>query len=146
MVLKFRAELRSLKKCDLGVYTVVWSKYWEVHKNAMELRSSLFSFKLGVKLWNFVHKKTLYYYIYTQQDHNFRTLATIAKQKLFSIKDLCIYTSCLASTVHISKQPGSSKVVTTWGLTPLCNTHRAPFFPWPLTVTSSTSQSDELTN
>ena len=24
------------------------------------------------------------------------------------------------STVHMSLQPGSSKVVTTWGLTPLC--------------------------
>ncbi len=48
---------------------------------------------------------------------------------------------CAAVTVHMSLHPGSSKVVTTWGRTDCCSTQRAPFFPCPEVVTSSTSGS-----
>ena len=50
-------------------------------------------------------------------------------------------TGWLEQTVHMSEQPGSSKVVTTCGLMLLCRTHSAPFFPWPEHVTNSSSGS-----
>ena len=59
----------------------------------------------------------------------------------------CTYadcTACFSSTVHMSLQPGSSKVVTMRGRTPRWTTHRAPFLPCPLTVTKSISHSEVM--
>lgn len=49
-------------------------------------------------------------------------------------------------TVHISRQPGNSNVVTTWGRILLCRTDNAPFFPQPEVMTISMSGSSQLLN